>query len=424
MNFLGRFRRPGPDVYLASREDLFHVKRLLGVLPVVPGSTYVGVIGGLGTLHYIEALAPRRIVLVDANPDQVEYAKCVVELIEKSDSREAFVEAFFSRPFVADETRFLGQRGDSGLFDATAGKVRSRDAFRRFFPAIRDAVFVGNGLRIEGNGCCRLLRRSGPARGTPEGDNYLFFGEGWLRDEASFSRLRSILRQARPEFVSSPVEELDLDLDAECVYLHGSNVVDSFPSSWAALTARVHRTLSRRDRDVTCFSFSTYHSVNVTRFRKFRAEAGDVHTDCARKVAARTRGRSVLELVPGDHAFGRELGARVVDVRPFPGDWPSRSYDVVVSHILYGSGAFGRSRRGFERALERMIAIASEVVLVEHNPESLDFDGGRFLDVGEIAGLLATRHGLEMEVEFSRGQRDDRRNVILWLKAPRPEEAL
>lgn len=44
---LGTLWHGGPHVYLASREDIFHVKRLLGELPVIAGSTYVGIIGGI-----------------------------------------------------------------------------------------------------------------------------------------------------------------------------------------------------------------------------------------------------------------------------------------------------------------------------------------------------------------------------------------
>ncbi len=422
-NVLRRSWTRGPDVYLASREDIFHVKRLLGELPVVPDSTYVGIIGGLGTLNYILAIAPRKIVLVDANRDQVEYAKCVVELIEMCDSREAFVEAFFSRRFVEDEHRFLGQTGDPGIVSETLQKIHGKDPFRRFFPAIRDGVFVGDGLEIRGNGCCRRLRLYGPERGTAQGDNYLYFGEGWLKDDTSFSRLRSILRGARPEFVHSPIEELDLDPVGNCLYLHGSNVVDSFPSPCRAFSAGICRRLSRQDRDVTFFSFSTYHPVNITTFKKFHPESDDGHTDCARKVAVYTKGKVVLELIPGEHCFGRELCAREIEVRAFRGHLPNRRFDVVVSHILYGSGHPKLSKRDFERAIDGMLALADEVVIVEHNSESLDFGGERLLDVGEIAGLLGKHHGLEMQVEFARGHRDNRRNVILWVKAPGRAEA-
>ena len=127
-NLLGRLGarwRGGPHVYLASREDIFHVRRLLGELPVMAGSTYVGIIGGLGTLNYISALAPDRIILVDVNRDQVEFARCVVELIEVSASRRRFIEAFFSRRFNEDEAAFLEQAGDPALFNDTLSRIQS-----------------------------------------------------------------------------------------------------------------------------------------------------------------------------------------------------------------------------------------------------------------------------------------------------------
>jgi len=47
LGILKKFRKGGPQVTLAGREDIFHVKRLLTRLPIHTGSTYLGIIGGL-----------------------------------------------------------------------------------------------------------------------------------------------------------------------------------------------------------------------------------------------------------------------------------------------------------------------------------------------------------------------------------------
>jgi hypothetical protein len=287
------------------------------------------------------------------------------------------------------------------MVDAIRRAVEARDA-----EELRSAA---HGFK----GCCANLRLSGPPRGTPPGENCLYFGEGWLASEESYRRLKSILSGAGIDFVHSPIERLEIDLAGDILYFHGSNVEDASPGSYRAFVSRVHERLAQRDRGSTFIWFSTYHAVNLSRFKPGGLSGGSVHEDCAGKVAAHTRGRTVLELIPGTHRFGRELGAAHIDVVPFAEFRPARRYDVVVSHILYGSKLLGLSKRAFAKALAAMLAIADEVVVVEHNAESHDFRDPSLLSVGELARLLITHHGLGFEVEFSRGRRDDSRNMIV-----------
>ncbi len=417
--FWKKLRRTGPQVYLASREDIFHVQRLLSRLPVMQDSTYLGIIGGLGTLNFIAALEPIRIILVDAHKDQVEYAQAFLDLIRMSASREEFVERFFSRKYVSDEAAFLGQPGDRALFDKTLRNMRHPEVFQKYFSPIRDAPSGPDGLHIRGNGLCRRLKLTGPPRGTPSGENFLYFGAGWLRDEASYARLRSVLGRAELVFVHSSIADVEVDLSGKCLYFHGSNVLDSSPRPYRRFLSRVHRSLSNLDRDAVFIHFSTYHAVNITRFKKFSLLAGDVHRDCALKVAAWTRGKDVLELVPGDFGFGRELEAGSLEVKKVETFHPAqirRRYDVAVSHILFGSRFRRLGRRRFEKLLDELLNLAEELVVVEHNSESLDFRGGRRLSLEDIARILGKYDGAEMQVEFSKGERDSKRNIIIGLR--------
>src|SRR5689334_11879625 len=91
----GRWR----DLYLASRDEIGRVLKILDEMPASRGGTFVGIVGGLAALNFVERLQPSNILLVDLNPAQVEYGRCVVELIKLSTTRTEFVSAFFSRPF-------------------------------------------------------------------------------------------------------------------------------------------------------------------------------------------------------------------------------------------------------------------------------------------------------------------------------------
>jgi hypothetical protein len=285
--------------------------------------------------------------------------------------------------------------------------------FRKYFRAVRDGAGRGE-LSIPGNDCCRWLKLYGPSRGTPLGFNYLFFGQGWLRSDESYLNLRRILAGARFELRQASLGRLQPDLTAACVYFHGSNVVDSCPEEYWRFIAEMHRYPG--PRTAAFHYFSTYDGLNTTHFHPATPIGADIHADCARKVASNTRDKDVLEVIPGEHFFGREMEARryeVVHARDL--SRIDRNYDVIVSHLLYGSGLLGLKKKEFEGLLDRMRALAPELVIVEHNRRSLDFPQGPQFDVGELALLAAggSRSGLEMQVGFSRGSRDDVRNIIL-----------
>jgi hypothetical protein len=94
------------DLYLASRDEMRLVLRRLDELPASRGGSFVGIVGGLASLNFIARLEPATILLVDLNPAQVAYGRCVVELIKRAPSRAAFVAALFSRPFIAAVAAF------------------------------------------------------------------------------------------------------------------------------------------------------------------------------------------------------------------------------------------------------------------------------------------------------------------------------
>ncbi|HSQ36015.1 MAG TPA: hypothetical protein VLQ89_08490 [Candidatus Binatia bacterium] len=408
--------RRTPQIFLASREDMFHVNRLLQDIPAAAGSAYIGIVGGMGTLNVIEKLRPRSIVLVDSNTDQLAYGACIVELIALAASRREFVESVFSRPFREDEAAFLGQQGDAAIFASTLTKISRKKAFRRFFSPIRDAGF-SDGLEIRDNRCCRRLRLHGPERGTPEYVNFFFYGQGWLENDERFAALKKTLAAARITFIRAAIETLKLDVNENHVYFHGSNVFSSYPKQYWRFVAGMHRRLAGRDRSFT--HFSTYQPVSTTQIAAPRPLAATIHADCAAKVAVHTQGKRVLEVIPGRHYFGREMKAADHEVVHFSKLDPlGRSFEMVVSHILYGSGLLGLTQAKFQAFLAKALALAPEIVIVEHNRRSLDFRGGRRLDLEDLILLLggAGGPGLKVRVDFARGRKDDMRNLVMHVR--------
>lgn len=65
-----------------------------------------------------------------------------------------------------------------------------------------------------------------------------------------------------------------------------------------------------------------------------------------------------------------------------------------------------------------LLASAPELVIVEHNAESRDFKYRNLLSLRDLAGFLSKYQGIEMQAEFSKGRRDNRRNMVIRVRLP------
>ena len=423
------------DLYLASRDDIQKVLRRLDELPASRGGAFVGIIGGMAALNFIERLAPADILLVDLNPAQVAYGRCVVELVKLSASREAFASALFSRPFAADEAEFLSQPGDLALLRANTQRIRDaalRESCARDLALIAEAAYDPSkrALRVPRNTNGTFLQLRGPGQGMPTGFNFLYYDRGWLASDASYARTRATLLAARVRFLASDIGAVAVgDLRGEDVVFWGSNLSTwhrEGQQAYERFVVRAHEALFARNEAIRFVFTSTYRRTATTQFRPFALLARGEHLDASFKVRRYAEGKRVLELIPGKARFGTELRAQEVLVQhaSVPID-SGASHDVVVLHLLNNSGlrwwAEHRDRE-FAALYTQALTVAREVVLLEHDRTSGDFTDrqrGRMIGLGELLAPLfplLARHRLALDLEHAVGESDNLRNMVLHVK--------
>lgn len=425
------------DLYLASRDEIRAVLRIIDESPKSPGGSFIGIVGGLAFLNFIEPLVPSQLLLVDLNPAQVEYGRCIVQLIEHSPDRATFVSAFFSRPFraEADEAAFLAQPGDEALLDATVQPIADRAlraSCREDLALIARATYdpETHALVVARNANGKYLQLRGPERGMPIGYNFLYYGRGWLASNEAYAHTRAILQKARVRFLASDIGAVPLDdVRGRHIFFWGTNLATWYregADAYQRFVISAHEAFAARNQHIRFVFTSTYRRPAWTELLPFEQRGDGVHLDASAKVRKYTQGKRVLELIPGKAYFGRELRAAdvVVQNAAQPID-DALSFDAAVLHILNNSGMrWWQADRDAEfRALyDLVLARASDVVILEHNARSPDFtDKERARMVGldkllePLFPLLAKRR-LALTLEPAVGHQDQARNLVLHVQ--------
>lgn len=423
------------DLYLASRDEILPVERILREIPASKGGGMVGIIGGLAVLNFVERLQPADLLLVDLNPAQVEYGRCVVELIKLTPSRNELVSILFSRPWKDDEEAFLSQPGDLALLSAaTLGikDARLRQSCLADLSLVTDATYdpETKSLVVERNSNGRNVLRGGPDKGMPTGYNFLYYGHGWLESDASYERTRAALRQARVRFLASDIGAVPVkDLRGREIFFWGTNLATWFKEgkdAYERFVVRVHEELAARNQACRFTWASTYRRTAWTHFVPFELLGAGVHLDASAKVKKHAQGKRVLELIPGKAYFGKELRASESTVQSAgqPID-PKLGFDVAVLHILNNSGMkWWKDDRDkeFKALYELVLERGDEVVILEHNRDSIDFkesERARMVGLRELMqplfAVLAKRR-LSIDFEHAVGETDQLRNLVLHIK--------
>lgn len=425
----------GRELYLASRDEIRPVEKILAELPEGKGGYFVGIVGGLASLNFIERLEPRDILLVDLNPEQVEYGRCVVEIIKRTPSRQDFVAAFFSRPFLEDEESFLAQPGDMAALRGVVERIDDkalRASCLRDLTLIAEAVYEPEvkALRVSGNVNGKYVQRGGPDRGMPRGYNFMYYGRGWLASDLSYERTRTALRAAKVRFLASDIGAVPVkDIRGKFVFFWGTNLATWFApgkEAYERFVIRVHEELASRNEAIRFVFASTYRRVAWTDFVPFTQLGAGVHLDASAKTKKHTQGKSVFEIIPGRAYFGKELRARESVVHKASEPIPAEAkFDVAVLHILNNSGmkwwAADRDKE-FGAIYKEVLGRAAEVVILEHNPRSADFtdkDRARMVGLGELLKPLfeeLKKRRLALGIEFAVGQTDQTRNLVLHIR--------
>lgn len=433
-NTPARAERGHRDLYLASRDEIRPVLRIRAELPEDRGGSFIGIVGGLASFNFIERQQPNDILLVDLNPAQVEYGRCVVELIRRIPSRNDFIGVFFSRPFLEDEEAFLAQPGNIAGLEPYLQEFDDeglRESCRNDLSLIADATYdpKTKSLIVERNTNGRFLFRGGPDRGMPRGHNFMYYGKGWLESDLSYERTRNALKTARVRFLASDVGTVPVkDIRGKFVFFWGTNLATWFApgkEAYERFVIRVHEELASRNQSIRFGFASTYRRTGWTEFVPFTKLGEGVHLDASAKTRKHVQGKSVLELIPGRAYFGKELRARESVVQNAGAPIPAASFEVAVLHILNNSGFkwWKQDRNSeFVALYKEVLERGDEVVILEHNPRSADFDDkdrARMVGLGDLLKPLfevLAKRSLSMQIEFAVGQTDNTRNLVLHIR--------
>jgi len=423
------------DLYLASRDEIKLVLKIMAEMPASKGGSFIGIVGGLAVLNFIEKLQPADILLVDLNPAQVEYGRCVVEQIKLSPTRNEFVAAFFSRPFLADEAAFLTQPGDHAMLTANTERIKDRGlraSCAEDLSLIADATYdaAAQSLLVQRNSNGKYVQLRGPDKGMPIGYNYLYYDKGWLESDESFARTRSALMSAKIRYLASDIGVVPVDnIKGTEVFFWGTNLATWFgpgKEAYERFVVRAHEEFFSRNQAMRFVFASTYRRTAWTNFLAFEPALAGVHLDASAKVRKHVEGKRVLELIPGKAYFGKELRAKesTVQSASVPID-PAAVFDVAVLHILNNSGMkWWQTDRNseFKALYENVLGRANEVVILEHNRTSADFsekERDRMVGLGELLRPLfpfLAKRRLVIDLEPSVGETDSIRNLVLHVR--------
>jgi len=202
------------------------------------------VIGGMSSLDSISALAMsnisiHKIIFFDRDPLQVHFGKLIISLLQLCPTRERFVECLFGRSMkawgrllsvstmldfldlpvdrsVADNVRTQLPADLHGLYDTVFQCVAHREGWPLVWPSF------GNKEKLPIRELSNAKRRLGGGR-----NEALHINEaGWLKDEKSYGRVRTLLASARPLFKHMELADgLELAPGRRVVWI--SNIVGS-----------------------------------------------------------------------------------------------------------------------------------------------------------------------------------------------------
>jgi hypothetical protein len=426
------------DLYLASADRmslvLDHAQKVAENRWTELG-TFATVIGGLSGLNYLAAVKPREIVFFDINLHALEYTRLVCELIRKSSDHRNFISRIFGRSV----DRFLEKKGDAdltvenqeayllepidrGLFEETIRGLStgSRTLFK--------ALLVPRWTRpvLDGAWCCRRLLPCWPPQvgvpvtlgqkvfRYPSGEempntNTFFYGQGWLGSAGSFLRVRANIEEAVVRICHFDLLRQDLaslvNLSSKTL-LHISNIDDWFP---AEMLAQLDRwVLALRERQGRLAVIRSQHGVSFLDV--------DPHAWAFAAIRPRVWGRAVEVTRKVPWGF-QEIPRTSVALDAYLKN-PSAA-DVTILHTLWSEGI---DEAAFDAAVEQACSQSQRVLVLEHNPESVDWRGQdvrRWLvpsALGARLEAIGKRHGVrQTAMQELAGLADGKRNLLVTL---------
>ena len=428
-------------VYIANADNMSKALKNLEMLKTYRPSgakNYITVIGGLCGLNYIAALHPDSITFFDINPEAVPYGKFIIELVKKCNTQKEFITRIFCRsvvefentlgteassPYlsVENQSAFLDMPVDESILSENMGLLSeaSRETFTKYIiPRLRCRELPGIWT------CRRMLPCWDPDKEVPVGPgtglgvnnegelvpntNAFFYGYGWLENESSYKATKDALQHAdiRWRVMNLLTAEIKEWLTpGQSNVLYASNINDFFPNEWRAWQYRGFQAASRVSSD--CICISSYKGIFPIR----------VGTHCLsyEAVAPHVFGRIIEVTHKEDWGF-HEFSPETVVVKTYLKN--AINADTIILHILLGNKI---PLDTTVRVVEKSIQECNILIILEHDPSSLDWHGKLATpsraSVMNLLRLCAQKYGKHVVLEEDvAGELDGHRNYLVVLR--------
>ncbi len=193
------------NVYLGYGDPITLVAKLKSRLtdPFFQGRKLITVGGSGMYLNLLPYLNPSSVVIYDINPLQINYTKILLQLIDRSATREHFLSRLFSRPYHPNHQQFLRQPSDSKILAQTKKMIGKMPSFNETVGSIALGEYSEfspeiYGLKIASNSYCQYLTVSKQQDFYPGTNiNYWCLNEGFLKNKQSYTKVKNSLKQAK-----------------------------------------------------------------------------------------------------------------------------------------------------------------------------------------------------------------------------------
>jgi len=388
----------------------------------------VAVAGSFSHVTMLTTLEPREIIYTDINEDQLLVNAAILSLIKVSPTRLSFLSGYFARPESAFRLEAL-ELGNVPEPAEVMEEIRLVPAVKRIALEIYQHILVDSGERVacayaglvreftavqgerEERRTCDHVLIIGVPFFYNEGQNVTLcsvqYGEGWLASEATYTTVRDRLMRARVEFQHKDLftDVLELVNPNHRTVLYTSNVftlgVQRLQTAFQEAVDRIYifgagylhicHFESHFDVNKNDARFKEVGASSSRQYRKHMAALAatalqlEAYTDFVEVTCEAPYGFSEFdegwaigelngENLRVDLPFKRRRnvnpeGFQILDPR-IPAKGPPLANSACLLHVLLGSGC---SASVFFSTLAAAMLWCQRVIILEHNPDSIDF---------------------------------------------------
>ncbi len=350
------------------------------------------VIGGLAGLNYLNVINPKETIFYDINPAAVDYAKLFFNMISISDTREDFLERFFSRKLlgkisIKNQYLYLDSPPSADIFEETYIKIDEEN--EQLFNHIFGDIYK-NPSNLNYKYCKKIFPMFPKSLDIPvetnkpdrENINTLHYGLGWLSSDDSYNRVKNSLKGAK--LIVKNLFDLEIEHEDKDIIIYTSNINRFFGEEWNEFCIRMMNE-KQKISAITVYDgiyflgngnyqleyfIPNYKKPIRYIYRKLHRydKLRNPHNMLLMTIRPYLKGK-IVEITHRNNWGFYELKRKAVTYKQFL-DHPIKS-NTIILHILMSEGV---TKDYFEKLIYILPEYADRVMIIEHNRNSKDWD--------------------------------------------------